>query len=131
MIVVLLSAIVTWAILYILVPRLRLYLLDCPNTRSSHDKPTPRGGGLAFVLVAFVCSSVALIFSSHTSLSLLLLLAVPLAIVGLLDDRFNLSKASRYFFQLLTAALLFYFSPLSQSMSVAVLDGNLIILPCV
>ncbi|MCX5930865.1 MAG: glycosyl transferase, partial [Cyanobacteria bacterium] len=36
--------------------RLRAYaidrsLLDRPNARSSHTLPTPRGGGLAFVLV--------------------------------------------------------------------------------
>ena len=34
-----------------LLPLLRRRLVDQPNARSSHRRPTPRGGGLAFVLV--------------------------------------------------------------------------------
>ena len=32
----------------------RKHALDVPNERSSHTKPTPRGGGLAFI-IAFYC----------------------------------------------------------------------------
>ena len=34
-------------------------LLDIPNARSSHSLPTPRGGGLAFV-VSFLLGALAL-----------------------------------------------------------------------
>ncbi len=30
-------------------------VLDIPNERSSHVVPTPRGGGLAIVIVTFIC----------------------------------------------------------------------------
>ena len=41
-------------LLAVLVPVLRRRLLDHPNARSSHRRPTPRGGGLAFVLAEAV-----------------------------------------------------------------------------
>jgi UDP-N-acetylmuramyl pentapeptide phosphotransferase/UDP-N-acetylglucosamine-1-phosphate transferase len=37
---------------------LRRNLLDIPNERSSHVVPTPRGGGLAIVIVTFICCGV-------------------------------------------------------------------------
>ncbi|MFZ2169313.1 MAG: glycosyl transferase, partial [Methylococcaceae bacterium] len=41
---------------YVLTGRLRRYalassLMDIPNARSSHKQPTPRGGGLAIVII--------------------------------------------------------------------------------
>jgi len=57
------------------------------------------------------------------------LLAVPLAIVGLLDDRHSLPASWRYGIQLLTAALILGFSPLFQRFSFAVVSGSLPLLP--
>ena len=39
------SAFAAWWLLRLLLPNLRLRLLDQPNPRSSHSQPTPRGGG--------------------------------------------------------------------------------------
>jgi len=116
------SILASWLVLRYLVPELRRWLLDQPNARSSHSQPTPRGGGVAFVLVAAVASSIgcfgaafygqpALVFSPMVMVALPLL-ALPLAVVGFLDDRHNLPAIQRYGVQLTTALLLILVSPL-------------------
>ena len=107
-----LAAAATWVLLQALIPQLRRRLLDQPNARSSHRQPTPCGGGVAFVLVAAVAGALALLNASHAALAALPLLALPLAVVGFLDDRHNLPAALRYVVQLTTALLLILVSPL-------------------
>ena len=92
------AALLGWALLAWLLPLLRRSLLDQPNARSSHRQPTPRGGGIAFVLIG---SAGALVQGA-----VLPLLALPLAIVGLRDDRRGLPAWLRYGVQLATAAAL-------------------------
>ncbi|MBL1210291.1 glycosyltransferase family 4 protein [Geminocystis sp. GBBB08] len=77
-------------------------LLDIPNERSSHVSPTPRGGGLGFV-ITFILGIVILIFFPVLPVKidpLLPLILLPLAIVGFLDDRYNLPSILRYGVQL-------------------------------
>jgi Fuc2NAc and GlcNAc transferase len=105
---VVIAAASSWGLLRALIPSLRRSLLDHPNERSSHRQPTPRGGGLAFVLVACFASALAwLVSSSSASAPLPLvaapLLALPLALLGFLDDRHNLPASWRYSLQLATA----------------------------
>jgi len=73
----------------------RLGLLDRPNARSSHQRPTPRGGGLAFLAPSCLVAPVPL-----------LLMPLPLALVGLLDDRKGLPVRWRLLVQLLTGLAL-------------------------
>ena len=92
-------------------------MLDQPNARSSHREPTPRGGGVAFVLIASVGSVLAgLATFSSPSVQLAMvvapLLAVPLALVGFLDDLHNLPASWRYGVQLPTAFVVVLLSPL-------------------
>jgi Fuc2NAc and GlcNAc transferase len=106
-----LAAVFSWIFLLALIPRLQRHLMDQPNPRSSHLQPVPRGGGLAFVLFASVASALAwLLFSGPISKPLPLviasLLALPLAVVGFLDDRHNLPASWRYGVQLATGLLL-------------------------
>jgi Fuc2NAc and GlcNAc transferase len=113
-----LSAAAAWWLLSALIPQLGRCLLDQPNSRSSHRKPTPRGGGVAFVLVASIASALAWLLSSTSaaaSLPLLAapLLALPLALVGFLDDRHNLPANWRYGVQLATALVVILASPLA------------------
>jgi len=98
LIAVLPAALFTWVLLAWLVPRLRRSWLDQPNGRSSHRRPTPRGGGIAFVVIG----------SAGAALQAgpLPLLALPLALVGLRDDRHGLPAWVRYGVQLATAAAL-------------------------
>ncbi|MCT0202156.1 glycosyltransferase family 4 protein [Synechococcus sp. CS-603] len=90
-----LAALSCWLLLLLLLPLLRRGLLDRPNARSAHRLPTPRGGGVGFVLV-----------SCLWALPLVPLLCAPLALVGLFDDRLNLPAALRYGAQLATAFVL-------------------------
>ena len=94
---------VSWALLRLLIPRLHRRFLDQPNARSSHFQPTPRGGGIAVVLVSVVASAFGLVFAGLYPLVAPPLLALPLAVVGLLDDRHNLPASWRYGVQLPTA----------------------------
>ncbi len=102
--VVFLSAVVaSWGLLRLLIPQLRRRFLDQPNARSSHVQPTPRGGGIAVVLVSVVASAFGLLFAGWSPLVATPLLALPLALVGFLDDRHNLPSSWRYAVQLPTA----------------------------
>jgi Fuc2NAc and GlcNAc transferase len=122
---VLVAAVASWLLLAALLPQLRRRLLDQPNARSSHRQPTPRGGGLAFVLVAAGASGVAVwqpggFEPGPGALLALPLIALPLALTGFLDDRHNLPASWRYGVQLATALLLLLLSPLVRGLPAAV-----------
>jgi len=90
----LVSAVLTWMLL--LYGRKR-GVLDVPNSRSSHQVPTPRGGGLAIV-IAFLLSVAAITVEGWLSLSTaiaLLSAGVITAAVGFWDDHAPLSARSR------------------------------------
>lgn len=67
----------------------RLGLLDIPNARSSHSTPTPRSGGLSFVLIGPLLTTVAALWSGTAmppGTGALLLGALPIVLVSLVDD---------------------------------------------
>lgn len=114
---ILLAVVCSWLLLAAIIPQLRHRMLDQPNARSSHSHPTPRGGGVAFVLVSCIASVLAWINSASSASSLLPLvvaplLALPLALVGLVDDRHNLPASWRYGVQLATSLVVILVSPL-------------------
>ncbi len=84
----------SFAFLSISISFLSKYLIDRPNSRSSHIKEKPRGGGFIFVFNSIFISIINLDFS--------LLLSIPLAFIGLLDDKINLSSKLRFFSQIST-----------------------------
>jgi Fuc2NAc and GlcNAc transferase len=103
----------SWKIVRLIKKRFAHTLLDIPNERSSHQQPTPRGGGLGFV-VAFGMVSLAIAFFVLTSeseirlfnlnftpidLGVIWLLLLPLVVVGMIDDRFGLASKWRYLVQ--------------------------------
>ena len=94
-----------WKLLDVLIPQLKQRLLDQPNERSAHTTPTPRGGGVAFVLITLVFNSLLLLTEPSAALWIPWICA-PLAVVGLLDDRLNLPALLRYSIQILTAIAL-------------------------
>mgnify|MGYP006269388989 CR=1 FL=1 len=107
-----LSAAASWGLLRTLIPQLRRCLLDQPNIRSSHQVATPRGGGLAFVVVAVGVSLWAIASNSWSPAAALPLIGLPLAVVGVLDDRHGLSTGVRFGVQLATGLGLIVCSPL-------------------
>lgn len=102
---------------------------DRPNMRSSHHYPVPRAGGVAFI---FVSLSSLLIEIARGPISIYLvlpLLALPLALVGLIDDKFDLPATWRYSVQLLTASLLVAISPLVHHPSFKLFLVSFLLLP--
>ncbi|WP_041699269.1 MraY family glycosyltransferase [Thalassoporum mexicanum] len=103
----------SWKVVRLIKNRFAFALLDIPNERSSHKQPTPRGGGLGFV-IAFVMVSLAIgffmvigerdiaLFNLNfppIDLGVIWLLLLPLVVVGIIDDRFSLASKWRYLVQ--------------------------------
>ena len=78
----------------------RIGLVQAPNHRSSHSRPTPQGGGIGIVLSVLGVAW----FSGGGQNPLLFAAALAIALVGLLDDIFHLPAAWRLLVQ--TAACL-------------------------
>ena len=129
MVVVFLAAVCSWLFLRALIPQLFRRLLDQPNARSSHSQPTPRGGGVSFVVLASISAGVGLLSNNDLTVAAIPLLAAPLAVVGLFDDRHNLPASWRYGVQLLTAVFMIGLSPLIQSVPNSLASGSWLLLP--
>tara|TARA_B100000886_G_scaffold186908_1_gene128323 strand:- start:20826 stop:21758 length:933 start_codon:yes stop_codon:yes gene_type:complete len=89
------------------IPLLKRLILDYPNIRSSHKSAKPTSGGIIFIIPICLLSILCKDYSP--------LYCLPLALVGLIDDRFNLNSIFRYSTQILTVSLLFLKS--NQSIS--------------
>lgn len=87
----------------------RQRLMDLPNDRSSHEQPTPRGGGLAIV-IAFSLSMVILFAVGLLPWPLLMALSalLPLAVVGFIDDHGHVSARWRFLLQAMAAGWALY-----------------------
>lgn len=83
-------------------------IIDIPNERSSHSIPTPRGGGLAIIVVFYI----GLLYFRETikiEVFYALLSAFPVAAMGLLDDIFGLRASVRFIVQVLSASVAMWF----------------------
>lgn len=91
-------------------------LLDIPNDRSSHTQPTPRGGGLGFIIALAITSSIlAAIDLTSINIIALWLVLIPLTIIGIIDDRQGVPAAVRYLVQLSSASIaIAFFHPFPQ-----------------
>lgn len=76
----------------------RLVPIDTPSHRSSHSSPTLRGGGIGVIIAAVL--GFALLPSTGTLASALLLAAVGMGAIGLADDMFGVPAAARLLLQL-------------------------------
>ena len=83
----------------------RRRILDLPNERSLHTAPKPRLGGVAIVLSSWI--SVAIVWVGSESRALLLpwmIWALPIAVLGLVDDLRPLKASLRIVVQFAAAA---------------------------
>lgn len=80
----------------------RRNILDLPNERSSHDRPTTRGGGLAPAIggtvALFLCSQVGATIGVG-----ILVVALTMGVIGLLDDLWSLEAVHRLTAQVVVA----------------------------
>ncbi len=109
---VLIAALPAALLLTLLVRRYALaaQLLDLPNARSSHTTPTPRGGGLAIVVVVLAGVPV-LGLQNNLGMSAMLALwlgGAAVGGVGWLDDRFEVAAQWRLLVHLGAASLLIF-----------------------
>jgi UDP-N-acetylmuramyl pentapeptide phosphotransferase/UDP-N-acetylglucosamine-1-phosphate transferase len=89
----------------------RWQILDIPNQRSLHTRPTPRTGGIAILLGCAAALSVAWFTQEILIASTPLLIAITLlAIVALIDDRHTLGAGPRLLIQIIAASLLLFTS---------------------
>jgi len=79
-------------------------VLDIPNHRSSHARPTPRGGGIAVAIAALLALGIAWRGASGPAVALAFT-ATTFGIVGLVDDFRNLSAYLRLSAQVIIGAI--------------------------
>ncbi len=100
-----LSAVLTYLIKIYAVKK---SIIDIPNERSSHEIPTPRGGGLAVIITFYI----GLFYFKDTlepKLFYALLCSFPIVVISLIDDIVSLSSKVRFIVQLLSASLALWF----------------------
>lgn len=107
-------------------------LLDEPNIRSSHQIPTPRGGGIALAGGVVITVLIAL-WLAHIEPAPIYWLLLPsglIAILGICDDLFNLNAGIRLAMQFLLAGLGIYFIGMNNEWppSIRLLISGLMIL---
>lgn len=85
-----------------------VYVLDHPNERSLHDRPVPRGGGLAILIaISICCAAVALFYSAHVLVGMGLGTLI-VAVVSFIDDRRSITPAGRLVAHVAASAVILY-----------------------
>jgi UDP-N-acetylmuramyl pentapeptide phosphotransferase/UDP-N-acetylglucosamine-1-phosphate transferase len=89
----------------------KMNLMDVPNDRSSHRKPTPKGGGIAVVAIFYLGLVIEyFVYASiDTGFFIALLFALPVAVVSLRNDLRKVSPWIRLFVQILAGSAALYF----------------------
>ena len=111
LLVVIVALSMTAGLILLLRPLLVRYALAEPSSRSSHQTPTPQGGGIAVVLATLCVSAAALsAFPERTSgqfseLGFIFAGTAVLALLGALDDVVQLPAAPRLLVQALAVGL--------------------------
>ena len=101
---------ITLYILKISIPYLKIYIPAIPTYRGMHSIIKPTGGGIFFVIIYIIFS----IFKDFY----IPLISLPIALIGLVDDKFNISSKTRFIAQTITVGAIIFFlknSPLHFS----------------
>ena len=88
----------TFLLLKKFIPILRKIIPVLPNERGMHDIVKPSSGGISFILIYFL---LALYQGFY-----LPIFSMPMAIIGFLDDKYNLSKLFRFLSQCLSLLII-------------------------
>jgi Fuc2NAc and GlcNAc transferase len=81
-------------------------LIDIPNSRSSHKKPTPSGGGIALASVILVAN-----LGAFSTCPEFFIGGLIISVIGLIDDIRSLSVWPRLMTQFLVVTLIIVFLP--------------------
>jgi len=88
-------------------------IFDTPNHRSSHTKPTIRGGGVVFLLAIFFSG----IFY-HPVYWLPIMGASLIGVIGFLDDNIGVAQSVRFGIHIISLSILFYFLQLFSTATI-------------
>ena len=89
----------------------KLYLVDIPTKRKMHTMPTAYTGGVALSIILIF--AIFLFDYSNQKLDLILSIGFLIAIIGFVDDRYNLSVGSKLSLQLIPIIFLIIFENLN------------------
>ncbi|MBE9028898.1 glycosyl transferase family 4 [filamentous cyanobacterium LEGE 11480] len=90
---------------------LKNHLVDIPNARSSHKQPTPRGGGLGFIVAGAVSLFLYQVFVPNTALAVppqVWVALLPLIVISIIDDWKTVKARTRYAVQIAVAAFIVF-----------------------
>jgi len=89
-------------------------IYDIPNERSSHIRPTPRGGGLGIVMGTILCAAVYSYITADRRIPVIILLSLIIGAVGWIDDlKKGLSTGLRFGIQLICSLVVIWiFNPI-------------------
>ena len=110
------SAILTFFLLKIFIPILKRIFPAFPSERGMHKIVKPSSGGISFI---FIYSILAIYQGFY-----LPLLSVPMAVIGLIDDKFNISKLVRLICQIFTLMIIIIYLRNDQNNIAYLLSNN-------
>jgi len=89
-------------------------VFDIPNARSSHVRPTPRGGGLGIIAGTVACSAIYSAITGETKIFILVFIGLIIGMVGWVDDiKKGLHVGLRFGIQFICSALVIWiFNPI-------------------
>jgi UDP-N-acetylmuramyl pentapeptide phosphotransferase/UDP-N-acetylglucosamine-1-phosphate transferase len=91
----------------------RRNVLDIPNERSSHSKPTPKGGGIIIVLLTLIgliiLHSIVNGTNDYLLLTVYIISGILIAGISFLDDLYPLKNSIRFAVQGLAAIVIIYY----------------------
>lgn len=98
------SFVVSFSLIWLLLPLLRTWAIDVPNHRSSHTEPVPRAGGVAVVVGVLAACVVGALQRGLDAWPVVVGLLI-MAAVGLADDLRSLTVALRLSVTLIVAGI--------------------------
>lgn len=107
-VLILLSFVLCASLTSALMPVFARYLTAQPNERSGHRVPTPQGGGVAVVITTVLCVWFGIVVLNYNvsglRLHILAYSVVFLAVVGVLDDKWNVPPLLRLIGQMISVS---------------------------
>ena len=100
--------VISLSIVPLVIAFVRTYdLLDVPNNRKMHEKPTPSMGGIAVIIAVFSTSIIAAGLIGFGNITFILLSFLGFGVLGFLDDWKDLSAKVRLLCQVLFGSIAF------------------------
>src|SRR6202011_5178702 len=104
------AALICAGLIVLLRPLLQRYALARPNARSSHITPTPQGGGIAVMAATAIAAALTGLLGAPfpgDAITVVLVAAFCLAVVGMIDDLRPIPVVPRLALQFAAVTLLF------------------------